>query len=179
MINIDKTYDLILADPPWRYNSKSMKRGGAERHYPTMSDKDILNLNVADLANDSCLLMMWATFPCLELAMQCFPAWGFKYKTQAFTWIKTCKDGVTPATGMGHYTRSNAEICLLGVRGQGTKIIKNRGVNSAIISPRLKHSQKPIEAYEKIEKLVGMDCPKIELFARNKRAGWHSWGNEV
>jgi N6-adenosine-specific RNA methylase IME4 len=171
-----KNYNIILTDPPWSYGDKSKNRGGAIRHYPTLTDAEILGMDIP--ATDNALMFMWATFPRLELALQCFKAWGFVYKTQAFTWIKTNKDG-SPAMCMGRYTRANAEVCLLGVRGRGIDYVINKGVNSAVIAPRLRHSQKPTEVYERIEKLVGDEPSKLEMFARNTREGWDSWGNEV
>jgi site-specific DNA-methyltransferase (adenine-specific) len=102
-------------------------------------------------------------------------AWGFTYCTFAFTWIKTNKDG-SPFFGVGYYTKSNPEICLLGRKGKPIKV--SDSVSSVIISPKLGHSQKPPEARSRIEQLCG-DVPRIELFAREKVAGWEPWGNQI
>jgi len=78
--------------------------------------------------------------------------------------------------GIGSYTRSNAEVCLLGIKGK-MKVISHK-VSSAILSPIREHSRKPDEARERIVELFG-DLPRIELFARQKFDGWDVWGNEV
>lgn len=106
-----------------------------------------------------------------------YQAWGYTYKTVAFTWVKQNKktDGIF--TGMGYYTRANAEYCLLGTRG---KVLprKSRSVSSVVISHLQEHSRKPDEVRERIVELFG-DVPRIELFARQQVEGWDCWGNEV
>lgn len=77
---------------------------------------------------------------------------------------------------MGHWTRANAEICLLAVRGHPKRQAKD--VHQVIISHVEEHSKKPDEVRERIERLMG-DVPRIELFARQKADGWDVWGNEV
>lgn len=103
-------------------------------------------------------------------------AWGFEYKTCAFTWIKRNKNINSWFWGMGRYTRANSEICLLATKGNPKRI--NAGVHSVIDTPIEKHSKKPDEARKRIVELMG-DLPRVELFARQKVDGWDSWGNEV
>ena len=78
--------------------------------------------------------------------------------------------------GLGNWTRSNAEICLLATRGKPKR--QSARIHQLIISPVQSHSQKPQEVREKIVELLG-DLPRIELFAREKTDGWDVWGNEV
>lgn len=175
-------YQIILADPPWKYNSranhKTRFRGGACGHYDLMSTKDIARLPVGDLADPAgSLLFMWATFPMLEDALEVIKAWGFTYKTIGFTWAKLNPKSETPFFGVGYYTKSNAEPCLLATRGPVIKPAVNT-VSSLILSPRREHSRKPDEQYERIEAMYP-DLKKIELFARRKRQGWQSWGNQI
>ena len=110
-----KKYKIIYADPAWSYDDKCLHRGGAERHYRTMNIEDIKNLPVNEIAEDDCILFMWATFPKLQEALDVINAWGFQYKTNAFTWVKKNKKADSLFWGMGRWTRSNAEICLLAV----------------------------------------------------------------
>lgn len=175
-----KKYNIIYADPPWFYNDRRNKHtrfcGGAEAHYKTMKVEDIKNLAVKDLAADNCMLFLWVTFPNLQEGLDVIKAWGFKYKTLGFSWIKTNKKNGKPFFGIGYYTKSNCEVCLIGVKG---KPIKNSdSVSSVIISHREEHSKKPEEARKRIVQLCG-DLPRIELFARQRVDGWDSWGNEV
>lgn len=114
-----KKYNIIYADPPWRYKVYSPKGLGrsAEMHYPTMSLEDIQMLPVGDLAADDCILFMWTTIPFLQNCFSVMRAWGFEYKTIAFVWIKQNKKSDNLFWGMGHWTRANAELCMLATKG--------------------------------------------------------------
>jgi len=104
-------------------------------------------------------------------------AWGYEYKTVAFTWLKLNPSGQGFKMGLGYHTRGNAEICLLATRGKGLRRV-DKSVMQVIISPAQEHSQKPDEARRRIERLYG-DVPRVELFARQRRPGWAAWGNQV
>ena len=168
-------YSIIYADPPWQYQ-RSKVQGAAENHYPTMSIQEICRLPVAELAAKDCALFLWVTFPQLQDAMKLFEAWGFTYKTLGFAWVKQNKSGKGFFFGMGYWTRSNVEICLLGIKGHPKRISKS--ISQLIISPLEQHSKKPDEARERIVALMG-DVPRVELFARQTAPGWDVWGNEV
>ena len=103
-------------------------------------------------------------------------AWGFTFKTVAFVWVKQCRKSDNIFTGMGYWTRANAEICLLATRGHPKRAA--RDVKQVILSHVEEHSKKPDEARRRIEALMG-DVPRIELFARQATPGWDVWGNEV
>jgi len=141
-----------------------------------MDIKDIKSLPISDIADDDCLLFMWVTFPLLQEGLDTIAAWGFKYKTLGFSWIKMTKDNSRPQWGMGWYTKSNCEVCLIGVKGKPFKA--SNSVSSAFLSPRGRHSEKPFEIRDKIVEFAG-DVPRIELFARKTADGWDSWGNEI
>ena len=175
-----KKYNIIYADPPWEYNSRANHKTkfgcGACGYYDLMSMDEIKSLPIPDLSADNCALFMWCTFPFLEKQIELFKHWGFKYKTVGFTWIKTNPRNKNPFFGVGYYTKSNAEVCLLGIKGK-MKPVSNK-VSSVIISPRREHSRKPDEARNKIVELFG-NMPRLEMFAREKTEGWDAWGNEV
>ena len=78
--------------------------------------------------------------------------------------------------GLGNWTRSNSEICLLAIKGKPKRV--SAAVHSVVMTPVQRHSQKPDEVRERIVKLVG-DVPRIELFARQSAPGWDCWGNEA
>jgi N6-adenosine-specific RNA methylase IME4 len=172
-------YDLILADPPWSYLYWSHKGEGrgAKMHYPTMALDDICALPVAGLAATDAVLLVWATPPQLPQALEVIEAWGFTFKTVAFTWVKLNEDG-SPFLGMGFYTRQNAEYCLLATRGAPLPR-SDKGVSSVVLSRRRNHSQKPDGQYDRIERLFGRDTRRLELFARRRWPGWDAWGNEA
>ncbi len=170
-------FDIIYADPPWAYKDKanSGKRGAGHKYTVTGTDA-ICDIPVADIAAKNCTLFMWATFPMLSDAMQVMSAWGFEYKTAGFVWTKRNKKADTDFFGMGNWTRANAEICLLGVKGKPKRV--SAAVRQVIRSPIARHSEKPQEVRERIVQLMG-DLPRVELFARTKTPGWAAWGNEV
>jgi N6-adenosine-specific RNA methylase IME4 len=170
-------YRAIYADPPWSFLTYSRKGKGrsAEAHYDCMRLDEIKAMPVADWAAGHCALFLWATDPLLPRAFEVIAAWGFVYKTVAFTWVKTTKDGAGFPIGCGFWTRANPELCLLATRGRPQRI--SRSVRQLILAPRRAHSQKPEEVYERIESLVS--GPYLELFARERRPGWASWGQEV
>lgn len=171
-----KRYGAIYADPPWRFATRSPKGDGrsASAHYPVMSLAEIMALPVADLAAEDCALFLWVTDPLLPQGLDVMRAWGFEYKTVAFYWTKTNRDG-SPFVGMGYWTRANPEPCLLGVRGRPARL--SPSVRRLIISPRREHSRKPDEVRDRIMRLVG--GPYLELFARSTAPGWDAWGREV
>ena len=168
-------FSIIYADPPWRYEQKN-RQGSAELHYPTMSIEEICSLPVADLAAKDSVLFLWATFPQLPEALKVIKAWGFSYRSVAFVWIKRNRRSYSWFYGLGYWTRGNAEICLLAIKGHPKR--KSAGVHQLIVSPIERHSKKPDEARQKIVELMG-DIPRVELFAREKKPGWDVWGNEV
>lgn len=167
------SFSIIYADPPWQYVSVSHK---GTPPYPCLSTKEIAALPIADICNKDCLLFLWTTYPMLPDALSVIKAWGFAYKTVAFTWVKTNPSGRGFHFGLGRWTRSNPEICLLGIRGSSKRVARN--VPNLVIAPRRAHSQKPDEVRGHIVSLCG-DLPRIELFARQKTDGWFVWGNEV
>lgn len=173
-----KKYGIIYADPPWHYRVYSKKGAGrsAESHYPTMTIEEIQALPVSELSDKDCALFMWITFPLLKESLSVLSAWGFKFKTIAFVWIKQNRKSDSLFWGMGYWTRANAEFCVLATKGKPKRMAKN--VHQVIVSHIEEHSKKPDEARRRIVRLMG-DLPRIELFARQKTAGWDVWGNEL
>lgn len=176
-------FGAILIDPPWTfaaYSGKGKARS-AERHYDTMKMQQIMALPVGDLAATNCCLFMWTSWPLLPEALDVIKVWGFKYKTAGFDWMKAnatqgdlFKEDMNGQVGMGYWTRSNSEPCLLAVRGSPKRL--HADVRMAIIEPRREHSRKPDCVHGRIERLVA--GPYLELFARQQRPGWTCWGAE-
>ena len=176
-MEIKKKYNIIYADPPWTFTTRSDKGKdrSPENHYNCMTLKDICNLPVSDITKPDSVLLMWVVDPLLDQAFKVIDAWGFTYKTVGFTWAKTNKNTMGFFTGLGYWTRGNPEMCLLATKGRPKRIHKD--VAQLIISERRKHSEKPL-IHKDIERLV--DGPYIELFARQKPyKNWDYWGNEV
>ena len=186
-------YNIIYADPAWQYdNPKNNDPAMGGITYDTMPVEDIMALPVADLADKNCALFMWATMPKLKEAFQVIEAWGFRYTTCTFVWVKMNRNaGFIERvinkikytiieggfySGLGHWTNGNAELCLFAKKGSPPRNKKN--VKQLVFSPLGRHSAKPPEVRNRIVELMG-DVPRIELFAREKAIGWDVWGNEV
>lgn len=175
--NTSNKYKIIYADPAWEYKDKALSGlRGASCKYSVMSNDSIANLPIDKIASNDCILFLWVTMPKLSECFDIIKKWGFSYKTCGFVWIKKNKKADSLFWGMGHWTRSNAEICLIATRGNPKRI--SAKVHSVIISSIREHSRKPDETREKIVELCG-DLPRIELFARQTIVGWDCWGNEI
>ncbi len=172
---MNKKYQIIYADPPWKYRRTGVQ-GAAAAQYPCMSIEEICALPIQQITDKNCILFLWATYPHLKEALQVIEAWGFEYKSIGFVWIKQNRSGKGYFFGLGFWTRGNSEICLLATKGNPKR--KSNRISQLIFSPLQRHSQKPIIVRQKIVELMG-DLPRIELFARQKVYGWDCWGNEV
>jgi len=175
-----KKYQIIYADPPWKYGFSPKAGSSIERHYTPMAIDDICSLGVKDISNDNCLLFLWVTMPLLESGLRVIKEWGFRYVTCGFVWVKNSKQFPNKERylGIGSYTKSNAELLLIGRKGKSPINRKCKTVGQIIRTPRLRHSEKPPEVRDRIVQLMG-DLPRIELFARQKVEGWDSIGFDI
>jgi N6-adenosine-specific RNA methylase IME4 len=175
-------FGAILADPPWRFMTWSDFGNDRAPDYCTMSMDDIARLPIETLTLPDSVLFIWITWPLLDQALDIIRAWDFSYKSCAFCWIKAdarqielFRDDYDAQIGTGYWTRANSEVCLLATRGHPQRL--SADIRQAIIEPRREHSRKPDCIYGRIERLVA--GPYLELFARTRRPGWTSWGNEL
>lgn len=175
--NTNKKYNIIYADPPWSYKNMGNIQATAESHYKTMKQEELEEMGnvIKKISEDNCMLFMWVTFPKLQEGLNLIKAWGFEYKTCGFCWVKKTKNGKN-FFGVGWYTKSNAEVCLIGVKGKPLKV--SNSVSQIIESVIEEHSKKPEIVKDKIVEFCG-DVSRIELFARRYTEGWDVWGNEV
>lgn len=170
----------VLADPPWRFQNRTGKM--APEHlrlarYETMRLEEIEVLPVGAVCADKAHLYLWVPNALLAEGLAVMEAWGFEYKTN-IVWLKTRKDGGADGRGVGFYFRNVTEMVLFGIRGKNNRTLApgRRQVN-LIAERKREHSRKPDRLYEIIE-----ECspgPRIELFARTPREGWHQWGDEL
>lgn len=188
-------YGLIYADPPWSYIKDIRDRrfthngivhigprgrhasSSPDAHYPTMPPSEIARLPVGDIAAGDAWLMLWCVWSELPAALKVMEAWGFKYSTLAFCWVKVGSASGRPTPGQGFTTLSGCEGCLVGKRGSLSRA--HPDVQQVLMAPRGRHSAKPAEMYRRLDRLLG-GVPRIELFARGlPPPGWDAWGNEV
>jgi N6-adenosine-specific RNA methylase IME4 len=188
-----RAFRTIAADAPQEFRSYTAlqvsnpgSRRDVERHYPTMSIEEIAQLPVRDLVHpEGAHLWLWVTGPNLMRAPEILKGWGFWYSSLGFVWVKLQRRfeqqplfGLTERDffcGLGLTTRHCAELCLLARAGSPRRLAKD--VRELVIAPRRQHSRKPAEAFARMERYGA--GPRIELFARETRPGWVSWGNET
>lgn len=181
-------YDIIYADPPWHYNGKmQFDKSSKDKHnidlskeifissasfqYPTLKTSELMRLSLKDISKPDCLLFMWSSSPHLQQAIELGNFWGFEYKTIAFVWDKMKHNP-------GQYTLSYCELCLVFKKGRIPQPRGARNIKQLVRAERTKHSVKPIEVMQNIEKMFPTQT-KIELFARQKKQGWESWGLDI
>jgi len=169
------TYQVIYADPPWRYEFTKDNKDAIENHYPTMSVDEIKALDVPSA--DNAVLYLWATAPKLQEALDVIKAWGFDYKTHAI-WDKGW-------VGMGYWFRGQHELLMVGVKGKWSPPEQTQRISSVIKQNKGKHSSKPDYVREMIHEWYP-EATKLEMFCRKNEvnlfqqdAKWDIWGNEV
>ena len=184
----NEKYQVIYADPPWDYGGKMQydkstiksENEGFERDifissasfkYPTVKLKNLMELNVADIADNDCILFMWTTGPQFANAIKLGESWGFEYKTVAFVWDKMVHNP-------GRYTLSQTEFVLAFKKGKFPTPRGARNIRQMIQIKRGAHSVKPIEVIDGITKMFP-EQKKIELFARQNYLDWDNWGLEI
>ena len=165
-------FDIIYADPPWSFKPWK-KEGGSGRlpqdKYPCLSLRELAKMGklVQQISKPNSVLMMWGVWRSLPQILNIMEDWGFKYKTNAFVWVKM-KNG-KPQWGTGYYTRANTEFVLLGTRGRLPR--SSRGVHEIIMEERTVHSRKPEITYFKMDELYEEYRDRVELFASSYSAG--------
>lgn len=161
-------FEVIYADPPWRYDFSETKSRDIENQYPTMDIDSIKNLEVPSA--DNAVLLLWATAPKLTEAIDVMSAWGFTYKTCA-VWDKE-------KIGMGYWFRGQHEILLIGTKGQFSPPPPEARCSSVYREARGSHSAKPKFYYDMIEAMFP-GCKYLEMFCRSKHSdNWEVWGNQ-
>lgn len=165
-------FDIIYADPAWRFASNSDAKPGrnARRHYDCMTLGDIAAMPVLSIAARPAALFLWATVPMLPHALNVMDDWGFRYVSQ-MVWVK-------PSIGTGFWCRNRHELLLIGKHGQFPVGRPAPFPDSVIEAPKREHSRKPDQVHTLIEAAFP-EARKIELFARTQRPGWTAWGSEV
>ena len=169
-LSTGRRYNVILADPPWRYEHTISDSRAIEQHYPTMTDEEIAELPVDAISADNAVLFLWVTTPMLKRGLAIMSAWGFEYRT-SMVWVK-------PSIGPGYWVRQRHEYLLIGVRGDIPTPAAKDKPDSVIEAPRTDHSRKPEIVHQIIERMYPQ-LSRIELFARGERVGWNVWGNQA
>jgi len=184
---VDGGYRTILIDPPWPYEQKldvEKTRGGAQKHYESLTLEEIESLHPEQFANDDCQLWLWVTNTHLPFFSRLLDAWKFEYRTMR-TWVKgrVERDRLIIHFGLGYWLRGATEHLILATRGNprskfdGPHGATGGNISTVILASREEHSKKPEESYVDIERMSNE--PRLELFARKKRNGWTTWGDQL
>ena len=172
-------FQTILADPPWRFQNRTGKMAPEHkrlRRYETMSLEEICAMPVATHAAEQSHLYLWTPNALLPWGLEVLKAWGFQYKTN-LVWYKVRKDGGPDGRGVGFYFRNVTELLLFGVRGRMRTLKPGRTQVNLFSTRKEEHSRKPAELYRLVEQCS--PGPYLELFARERVAGWTQWGDEL
>jgi len=188
-------YRCVMMDPPWLERGGGKSKRGADRHYELMNRHDILrSIHRTPCWWDTevnCHLWLWVTNNHLQEGIWLIDALGFRYVTN-LVWVKLKDDRQALMTtgstmmelvqanlqrGLGQYTYGTHELLLFSTRGATMKPKPKERVTTVIPAPRTEHSAKPIQAYTWIEQVS--PGPRLEMFARQSRTGWHSVGLQL
>ena len=181
---IGKNYEIVYADPPWKYYGDPDKDQAAGKHYECMSFDALASMPIRKIMAPKAVMFMWATSAKLSDACSLFTEWGFFYRGVFQVWVKTSMGGAI-IHGQGvrpSFTKPTAEYLLVGSTEEKGRTfpINTEAMPNVVLAPRPNnvHSKKPGIFRDNIVELLG-DRPRVELFAREESAGWDVFGNEV
>lgn len=165
----------IVVDCPWKFgDTLPGPKRGASKHYDVMTVEELCAFKLPPI-DQRAIMFFWRVASMQDEALRVINAWGFQVKSE-LVWNKTTKHGKRQF-GMGRYVRMEHEVCLIAVN-DGTYPVNDKAIRSTFAAPVGRHSVKPDEFFEIVERLVG-DVPRVELFARKRRPGWTCYGNEL
>jgi N6-adenosine-specific RNA methylase IME4 len=179
-----KRYATIVADPPWDVKAGPLigregfhEAKGASRPlaYKSMTVDEIKDLRVADVSEKDAHLYLWTTNGYLPAAFDVARKWGFQYST-TLVWAKT-----SLGSGLGGAYGISTEFVLFCRRGslKATRKIARTWFDwprRYCLRGKPMHSAKPEAFLDMVEQVS--PGPYLEMFARDNRLGWDSWGNE-
>jgi len=167
----EKQYRCIVVDPPWPMKkSERTERPNQGKYldYRTMTLEEIGELSIQDLVNpDGCHVYLWTTHRFLPDAFDIFEKWGVEYHC-TLTWIKPT--GMTPFSWM-----FNSEFVLFG--WIGTFKVEKMGIKTTFEAKGREHSRKPDVFYDRVKEVS--PGPRLDMFSREDRDGFETWGIEV
>lgn len=178
-------YDVIVSDPPWKYDQAGQGWGKAENYYRTHPIDEIAQMGgMPDILADKGVLFLWATSPLLDDAIELLGKWGLAFRGVAFVWVKTKKtETETPIGAQGvrpSIVKPTTEFVLAASRvKRGRPMpLADESIRQVVMAPKREHSRKPDEVFERIEALYP-NARRLEMFSRQDRAGWDTWGDQT
>lgn len=185
VITSPKKYDLIYIDCPWSYTN--FGTASASGHYALMSQQDICGLDLRSILNPKGgMVLVWATGPRLNFAIEAIKSWGLHYRGVAFVWVKTRKadNGIISGQGVPPtFTKPTTEFLLCASTKKSGRPLGLKVFNApqVILAPREGHSVKPEVFRTTIDSILGNSISKLEIFARKLPVSplWEAIGNEI
>ena len=178
--NTRQNYSIIYSDPPWPQKKGNLRacrpNQTKDLDYETLSLEEIIEIHKTafTLCADKSNIFMWTIDKYLTATEKFMDDLGFTLHARII-WDKC--NGIAPA-----FTLRFTHEYLLWFYKKGHMLMPDksvRGVFTTVIrEPSTVHSHKPKAAYEMIDKMFPY-YKKLELFARNEKAGWDCWGNQV
>ena len=174
----NKKYSIIYADPPWQKKKgglrKSRPNQARDLDYKTLSNDEIKNIISKIQVEEKHNFFVWTIDEFLFDCENMMKELGYSLHARLI-WDK--ENGIAPAFTIRYsheyllwfYKKGNMLKPISEIRGKFTTVFREKST---------KHSKKPVIAYEIIEKMFP-NTQKIELFARNIRENWDSFGNEI
>eukprot|EP00039_Didymoeca_costata_P024390 m.10171 g.10171 ORF g.10171 m.10171 type:complete len:366 (+) comp4213_c0_seq1:249-1346(+) len=173
----NRKYDFIVVDPPWE--NKSARRGSK---YSWVPAEDLYKLELPRICSKGSIVAFWVTNNERHkrfLLEDLFVNWGIKPLGEWY-WIKICTSG-EPLYPWASKHKKPYEPIIFGRFGSDPESGKYKSFPSrkAIVSvPSKEHSVKPC-----LEGIMKQFLPPsyhpLEIFARELRPNWTSFGNEV
>lgn len=176
-------YQIIYADPPWRYGSRGARGGKfGDLDYSSMTIAELCSMNVKSIAADTAHLYMWVTSPFLEDCHVVAKGWGFKFIRCEKVWHKTKPSGARHGV-CGPHGMSDCEFLMLYARGKTTTSLYNDDKRNQYQLEQAeftgKHSNKPDVFRDMIDAKYPDGLTKLEMFARYSVDDWDVFGNEA
>lgn len=171
-----KKYDVVVLDPPWEYQNGLLP-------YDSISEFELASLPVHSLVKDRGVVFIWVTCPKLDIAIRLLPKWGLAFRGVPFVWVKTRKkdNGIIKGHGLRpSITKPTTEFVIAGSRQpKGRPMpVATENIPQVVDCPRREHSRKPDEVYHLIEDLYP-NASRLDMFSREPRIGWDTWGNQT
>lgn len=170
---IGRDYKTVVMDPPWPLSMVHLYNSGykSEMPYDLEGLLYISRIPIRKITDKNSRLFIWTTHRFLPDCLNLMKNWGFKYNC-LFIWDKY------GGPQMLNCPQYDCEIIVYGYRGTPGEFLSRKAFRTMIRAKRSRHSEKPDDFYEMIERVC--PGPRLDIFARRGRGPeWDFWGNEV
>lgn len=177
------SFDVVTVDFPWPWETYSNAGRKKSPQYKTLSLDAIAKTRPEELLVNGGVMIAWCTWPLIgeqHLILQ--NAFGLEVKTGG-AWSKRTASGKL-RWGTGHIIRSVCEPFLIAakrghkLRGKNVSNLIETFDHAELAGVARENSRKPDEFYDLVERITP-GWRRVDLFARQSREGWSTWGDEA